>query len=200
MAKHYPSVANRVGDACAAAGDLGTPDLQLENRLRELFAQVAVLTAAAPPPAIVSYRLNSERGTARVTVVDGTNVAVHTVRLPRASEVSPPSNPGHHTISRDKARYAGRRSRVVRALPPGTASKKVPMVHHTTMTISEASLSQGHLFTANGYEYFRVGDTIFRALLSHPIGLNGLRTGGQPECPTHMEDLLRTLIPAEATA
>ncbi|HEX7551875.1 MAG TPA: hypothetical protein VF579_15005 [Candidatus Methylomirabilis sp.] len=74
------------------------------------------------------------------------------------------------------------------------------MVHHTTMTSPEAALSQGHLFTANGYEYFRVGDTIFRALLSHPIGLNGLRTGGQPECPAHMEGLLRTLIPAEATA
>ena len=199
MAEQHPSVANRVGDARAAAGDLGTPDLQLETRLRELFAKVAVLTAAAPPPGLVFYHLNSARGTARVTVVDGTTVTVRTVRLPRASEVSPPSHPGHHPTSQDKARSAGRPSRGVRALPPGTASKEVPMAHHKTMTIPQAALSQGHLFTANGYEYFRAGDTIFRALLRHPIGLNGLRMAAQPECPTHMEGLLRTLIPAEAT-
>jgi hypothetical protein len=58
-------------------------------------------------------------------------------------------------------------------------------------------MSEGHLFSVNGFEYYQVGNEVYRAPLSNPLGKFGTRTGARFECYARSVQMLKQILKIE---
>ena len=64
----------------------------------------------------------------------------------------------------------------------------------STPLTEQPTISTGHLFFADGYEYFKMGNDIVRATINSPLGADRRRLGYRFECYAHLASLLRSLM------